>query len=190
MELILASTSAARRALLNATALPYRAVSPEVHERAPRGVTPRTLARLLAIKKAEAVAERFPDALVVGSDQTVDLGGKLLRKPESREAARTQLRALAGHLHQLHTGVAVRRSSDGFARTAVVSVRLKMRKLGPGELEKYLDTHEWEGCAGGYRIESQGVKILETFEGDYHAVMGLPMLALLKMLREAGLPMF
>ena len=188
--LILASTSAFRRALLTAAGLSFQAVSPGVEETAPRGVSPRALARRLARLKAEAVAANSDeDALVIGSDQTLDLGGELLRKPEDRAQARRQLAALAGRSHTLHTAVALVRRIPKFDRCAIETVRLTVCALTRREIDAYLDTGEWMGCAGGYRIEGRGIALFESVRGDYHAIVGLPMLRLLSLLREAGYPL-
>ncbi len=186
--LILASTSAFRRALMSAAGLPFEAEAPGVPEDAPTGLAPKALARRLARLKADAVAARHPGALVVGSDQTLDLGGELLRKPATRAQARRQLSSLAGRRHALHTAVAL--AGGARTRVAVESVQLTMRPLTRRELEAYLDTREWEGCAGGYRIEGRGIALFESVRGDYHAVVGLPMLRLFRLLRAAGYPSF
>ncbi len=186
MALILASTSPFRRALLDAAGVTYRAEAPHVDEVAPEGLSPRRIARLFAKQKAEAVASRNPGDLVIGSDQTAELEGELLRKPATREEARRQLAKLSGRTHRLHTAVALARARPALSRVELETVRLTMRKLTRRELEAYLDTNEWEGCAGGYRIEAQGIKLLAEVRGDYHAIVGLPMLRLLRMLREAG----
>lgn len=162
---------------------------PEVDEPALPGVPPRALARSLALRKAEAVARRFPEALVIGSDQTADLGGTLLRKPTSRADARRQLRAMAGRDHFLHTALALVRGAPRLRRVEVDSVRLSLRELTAKEIEAYLDTREWEGCAGGYRIEGRGIQLMRAIRGDYHAIVGLPMVRLVRMLDKAGFPL-
>lgn len=188
--LVLASTSRFRRALLEAAALPFRAVSPEVDESAPAGLPARQLARALALKKAQAVSARFPDALVVGSDQTAELDGRLLRKPKSRAEARRQLSAMSGRVHCLHTGVALVRGEPAFRQVAVETARLTLRELTRREIEAYLDTGEWEGCAGSYRVEAQGQKLMARVRGEHSAIVGLPMLSLVRMLARAGFPLF
>jgi septum formation protein len=184
--IVLASTSPARRALLEAAAIPFLAEPPEVDERVPASLHPKQVARLLAAKKARSVALRHPRQLVVGADQTVELAGALLRKPGSRAEARRQIAAMAGRSHFLHTAIAVRRLEPRFSYSATASVRLTMLPLSRRAIEAYLDTDEWRGCAGGYRVEGQGIKLLESIRGDYHAVVGLPMLQLLAGLRRAG----
>jgi septum formation protein len=145
---------------------------------------------MLAHLKAEAVARRLPEKLVVGSDQVLELEGRVLRKPRDRREARRQIRALAGRVHWLHTAVALYRIEPKLRRSALESVALRVRPMGRREIEAYLDTNEWQGCAGGYRVEGQGIKLLESVRGDYHAVVGLPMLRLIRMLRDAGFALF
>ncbi len=188
-ELILASTSKFRQALLAGARLPFRAVSPDVDESAPAGTPPRTLARRLALEKAQAVAARFPEALVIGSDQTPDVGGRLLRKPTTRAEAKRQLTALSGRDHFLHTAVALVRLEPRVRLVQVESVRITFRKLTSREIERYLDTEEWQGCAGGYRVEGAGIQLMRAMRGDYHAIVGLPMLRLVGMLESVGYPL-
>ncbi len=189
-DLILASTSRFRRQLLEAAALPFRAVAPEVDEAAPSGLSPRRLARALALAKARAVSARHPRALVVGSDQTAELDGRLLRKPRSRADARRQLSAMSGRVHLLHTGVALVRGEPGLREVAVETARLALRELTRREIEAYLDTGEWEGCAGSYRIETQGLKLMREVRGEHSVIVGLPMVRLVRMLAQAGFPLF
>ena len=184
--ILLASTSPFRQSLLRAAGIAFLAEAPGVEEHAPPGLSPKRLARHLARLKAEAVAARHPGDLVVGSDQTAELEGGLLRKPHSRAEARRQLAAMAGRAHWLHTAVALRRREPALRRVGLESVKLTMRRLTRREIEAYLDTGEWEGCAGSYRIEGRGILLLEAVRGDYHAVVGLPLLRLTRMLREAG----
>lgn len=184
--MVLASTSPFRQSLLRAAGVGFRAEAPGVEEHVPPGLSPKQLARRLALLKAEAVAFRNPGALVIGSDQTAELDGALLRKPGSRAAARRQLEAMAGRSHWLHTAVALRRLSPPLRRVAVESIKLTMRRLTAREIEAYLDTDEWQGCAGSYRIEGRGILLFDSVRGDYHAIVGLPMLRLVRMLREAG----
>jgi septum formation protein len=187
--LVLASTSAFRKALLQAAGLQFEAEAPQVDEVAPSRLSPRAVARRLARLKADAVGSRRPSALVIGSDQTVDLAGELLRKPRTRAEARRQLAAMAGRSHVLHAAVALVRRAPPFARVEVESVRLTMRALTRRQIEAYLDTGEWEGCAGGYRIEGRGIALFSAVRGDYHAIVGLPMVRLFSLLEAAGHPL-
>src|SRR5512138_68151 len=181
MRLLLASTSPARRALLGALGIPYTAESPGVAEDLPEGTPTDAAVRMLALRKARAVATRHPDALVLGADQLAEVDGRLLGKPESREAARLQLGSLLGRSHRLVTAVALVGGGDEQLELDVVTLRL--HPVSPEELERYLDTGEWEGCAGGYRIEGRGQALVAALEGDRTSVQGLPMLPVVRMLR-------
>ncbi|MFL5321520.1 MAG: Maf family protein [Myxococcaceae bacterium] len=187
-RIILASTSSARRALMNGLGLPYEAVSPGVDETVAPGTSVPDAVAQLAERKARAVAAKNPDALVIGADQLVALDGKDLWKPADREAARKQLSSLSGRSHEIVTGVCV--VSAEFFECEVETTRMKLYPLTPAELEGYLDTNEWEGCAGAYRVESRGQALFSAIDGDRTNVQGLPMLRLVRLLREAGVTFF
>lgn len=187
-ELILASTSPARRALMDGLGLPYRAVAPQVDEDLPEGIRPREAVAQLAERKARAVAERFPQALVIGSDQLVEVEGEALGKPADRDQARRQLRRILDRDHHIVTGLCL--MGPGVRQVHVEATRLRFHPLTEGELERYLDLGEWEGCAGSYRIESAGMGLLAELEGDLTNVRGMPMIVLVRLLREVGVPFF
>ena len=187
-ELLLASTSSARRALLDALGLPYRAVAPDYVERLDAAVDPAELVRTLALGKARAVAAQYPNARVIGADQVMVFEGKVWGKPADESAARAQLRRLSGHTHRLLTGVAV--LSSGVERVEHDEARLTAFDLDQEEIEAYLATHEWEGCAGSYRIEGRGLGLFSEVAGDLNTIRGLPMTRLVRMLRDAGVRFF
>ena len=187
-ELILASTSSARRALMDGLALPYRAEAPGVDEDVPPTLSAREAVLLLAERKARAVQQRHPGAWVLGADQLVEVDGEVIAKPATREAARAQLGKLLGRTHAICTGVCL--LGPGHAARAVEVAQLTFYPVGPEELERYLDTGEWEGCAGSYRVEGQGQALLRALEGDRSNVQGLPMLTVVRMLRDAGFAFF
>ncbi len=187
-ELILASTSPARRALLDGLGLPYRAVAPEVDEAVPEGTPPPHAVALLAERKARAVQERHPQALVVGADQLVALAGHALGKPPDAAAALKQLKALRGRTHEILTGVCL--VGPGYLVTEVDAARLTVLPLTDEEAERYVATGEWQGCAGGYRVEGRGQAIFARLEGDRTSIQGLPMQRVVRLLREAGLKFF
>jgi len=187
-ELLLASTSSARRALLEGLGVPFRAVAPEVHEDVAEGTPPQHAVAILAERKARAVYSRFPRALVIGSDQLVSLLGKTLGKPEDPKAARAQLASLRGRTHDIFTGLCV--VGPGFVETEVDSAKLTVLPLSDEELDGYVATQEWKGCAGGYRVEARGQALFQRIEGDRAAIQGLPMQRLTRMLREAGVRFF
>lgn len=187
-ELLLASTSSARRALLEGLGVPFRTVAPEVTEEVPKDTPPHRTVAVLAERKARAVYARFPRALVIGSDQLVSLTGQPLGKPEDRAAARRQLAALRGRTHDVFTGLCV--VGAGFVETEVDSAKLTVLPLSDEELDAYVASDEWMGCAGGYRVEARGQALFQRIEGDRAAVQGLPMLRLTRLLREAGVSIF
>ncbi len=184
LPLVLASTSPARRALLGALRLPFQAVAPGVDEAVPKGTGVEEAVRLLAQRKARAVAVRFPGALVLGADQLLEMDGLLLGKAATREEARAQLRALAGRTHRLLTAVCL--TGAGKEETRVEEARLTLFPLTDGEVEAYLDTGEWEGCAGSYRVEGRGQALMAHLDGDRTAIQGLPMQAVVQLLRGRG----
>jgi len=182
--LVLASTSPARQALLGALGLSFLAVAPGVDEALPPGTPVEEAVRTLAMRKARAVASRYKDALVLGADQLGEVEGRLLMKPASRGDARAQLRALSGKTHRLLTAVCL--VGGGHEETVVEEARLTLFPLRDAEVEAYLDTGEWEGCAGSYRVEGRGQALMERIEGDRTCVQGLPMLAVVRLLRGRG----
>jgi septum formation protein len=187
--LILASTSSARRALMDGLGIPYRAESPGVDEDVSPTLSARQAVQELARRKARAVHARHPEAWVLGADQLVEVEGEVLAKPADRDAARRQLGKLLGHTHDICTGVCLVGPGGHIAEALEVS-RLTFYPVAPEELEKYLELGEWQGCAGSYRIEGAGQALLARLEGDRTNVQGLPMLTVVRMLREAGFSFF
>ncbi len=186
--LVLASTSPARRALLEQVGLAFSCEAPGVDEPLDPAADPVAQARDLALRKASAVAARHPDAIVVGADQVLVLAGRALGKPKDEAEARTQLGAMSGRCHALVTGVAV--VGGGALWQGHEETRLQVRPLAPAEIDAYLSTGEWRGCAGGYRVEGRGLALFEKIDGDWTNVLGLPMPLLLGELRRRGVPLF
>jgi septum formation protein len=183
-ELVLASTSSGRKALLESLGVAFRCEAPGVEEDVPVGTAVRDAAAMLAERKARAVAGRHPTALVIGSDQIVSLDGVPLGKPKDAVAARKQLLSLSGRGHEVVTGVCL--VGPGFFSCEVDVARMKVFALSADELDAYVATNEWKGCAGGYRIEGRGQALFESVDGDRTGVVGLPMGRLVRLLREAG----
>jgi septum formation protein len=183
-ELILASTSPARRALMQSLRIPFRCEAPGVAEHIPPGTSVHDAVEMLAERKARAVLQRNPDALVVGSDQLGCLDGHALGKPADRDAARDQLRRLSGRSHEILTALCI--VGPGVREIEVDVARLTLFPFQDEEIERYLELGEWEGCAGGYRVEGAGQALFMEIEGDRTAVMGLPMTRLVRALRRAG----
>jgi len=187
VRLVLASTSPARRALLDALGVSYTAEAPGVEEEVPAGTPVEAAVRMLALRKARAVATRHPDALVLGADQLAEVDGRVLGKPGSRDEARLQLGSLLGRSHRLLTAVAL--VGEGDEQLELDVVTLRFHPVSADELERYLDTGEWQGCAGAYRIEGRGQALVDALEGDRTSVQGLPMLPVVRMLRARGFPL-
>jgi septum formation protein len=187
-ELVLASTSPARQALMTGLGLPYRAEAPGVDEVVAPGTPAQQAVAILAERKARAVAKRSPLALVIGADQLGSIDGDHLGKPNDEADALRALQRLAGRTHSLFTAVTV--VGPGFLVTEVDAARLTMAPIAEGELRSYLATGEWQGCAGAYRIEGRGQALFSQVDGDRTAIQGLPMARVVRLLREAGVPFF
>ncbi|MBI5496995.1 MAG: septum formation protein Maf [Deltaproteobacteria bacterium] len=183
--LVLASGSPIRRALLAQAGYAFEVLPADIAEPQPHNVPPAELAAALALAKAHAVAAQRPGAVVVGADQVLLLpDGTAAGKPWDRAAARAQLRALAGRRHALVSAAAV--VADGAEELVVDRVDLTLRALSDAELERVLDWDEWRGNAGSYRMESRGVHLVDTLQGDHFTVLGLPLLGLVGVLRRLG----
>lgn len=190
MELVLASGSVARAALLRAAGVSFRVevagVDEDAIKRAGRrdGLTAAAVAAALAVAKARAVLA--PGALVLGADQMLECEGRWFDKP-GVDGVRDQLLALRGRVHRLVTAAVCVR--DGAVVWQAVAVpELRMRAFGAGFLEAYLaaEADAVAGCVGGYRLEGMGVQLFDAVEGEHAAVLGLPLLALLGFLRAEG----
>lgn len=188
--LVLASTSPYRRELLDRLGVPHRAVAHRCDEvLVGRGITdPEILVRTLARAKAESIAAECEGAHVLGSDQVAVVDGRVLGKPGDAEGAARQLRALRGRTHRLLTGVALR-APDGSVRESVDEHRMTMRALAEDEIARYVARERPFDCAGSYKIEGLGIALFEAVEGrDFTAIVGLPLLTVSRLLREAGWP--
>ena len=187
-QLILASTSAYRRELLERLRLPFLVCAPEVDEAALPDEAPSHTARRLALLKAQAIALSNPQAVVIGSDQVADLAGAALGKPGSHENAVAQLRTMRGQTVKFHTAVAVVCRSRETEAVEVVTVEVKFRLLSDAHIENYLRQERPYDCAGSAKCEGLGISLLEYVRGDDPtALIGLPLIQTCAMLRHAGL---
>jgi septum formation protein len=186
--LVLASTSRYRRELLSRLRIAFDAVAPEVDETALDGESPCALARRLALAKAQAVAMRRPQAVVIGSDQVADLHGQAIGKPGTHAGAVDQLQRMSAQLVVFHTAVAVVCRQSGFSDEFVVPVRVRFRELDAASIENYLRLEQPYDCAGSARSEGLGVALLEAIESDDPtALVGLPLIRTCAALRRAGI---
>lgn len=192
MTIILASKSAARRAVLDGAGVPYQATVAGVDEDAVKaslladGHGPRDIADALAELKALKVSRGRPE-FVIGSDQTLDLDGTLYDKAESVDAARERLQLLRGKTHKLHSAVVVAKDGAPIWRE-IVTASLTMRDFSDAFLEDYLATEGPHalGSVGCYRLEGPGAQLFSKIEGDYFAILGLPLMGLMDLLRRHG----
>jgi septum formation protein len=190
--IVLASQSAARRAVLTGAGVPFEPTVAGVDEDAVKasllaeGAGPREVADALAELKAIRVSAKRPE-LVIGADQTLDLEGRLYDKVENLPAARERLKGLRGRAHRLHSAVVVAKDGAPIWRE-VVTARLTMRDFSDAFLDDYL-AREGEaalGSVGCYRLEGPGAQLFSRIEGDYFAILGLPLLGLMELLRRHG----
>lgn len=185
--LVLASASPRRIELLAQVGItPDRIVPADIDETPLKGETPPRLAARLARSKAEAVATREPDALVLAADTVVALGRRLLEKPADEAEARRFLKLLSGRNHRVFTGVAVKAPGRS-AAVRVVETRVAFKPLSDDEIESYVSSGDWRGKAGGYAIQGPAGAFVRRIVGSHPAVMGLPLHETVQLLRGAGL---
>jgi septum formation protein len=176
-QIVLASTSQHRRAVLERLGLPFNALAPLCDETGVDHLPAEERAVHLAVRKAMSLAERFPRALIIGSDQIPEVDGVTLSKPGNSKKARESLRMLAGKEHRLFTGLAlVEGGEGGRVVTALDESRLRMRPLSDKEIANYVKREHVMNCAGSYRAEGLGAVLFEKIDtDDPTAVIGLPL---------------
>jgi MAF protein len=188
-SLVLASTAAWRGDLLRQLQVPFLQVDPELDETPwkQRGLGPRELVVELACAKAKALAPTYPDALLLGADQVAVCDGVILGKPNGTEGAVEQLLMLAGRSHELVTGLALYDPREDTLGTEVVVRTMAMRPLTPLLAQDYVRRDSPQECAGSYRFESLGIALFEDIDGDSSGVVGLPLMAVTRLLAAAGI---
>jgi septum formation protein len=188
--LVLASRSAARKALLEAAGIPVEVRPADVDERAVERAETGAGAAAIAVRLAESKALKcsadVPNRLVLAADQVLSFDGAVLHKPETREILERRLLAMSGRAHSLH-------SAGAFARAGAVlfscceEARLTFRTLSPTFVERYVRSgDDISSCAGGYLLERSGIQLMERVEGNYWTVLGLPLMPILEHLRRLG----
>jgi len=185
--LVLASSSLYRQELLKRLRLPFTAVSPDIDESPAPGETPPATALRLAEQKARALAARFPDALIIGSDQVAELDGLAIGKPGDHAEAVKQLTAASAHTVYFHTALCLLDAGVGQAQTKIATNEVKFRALTPEQIERYLLAEKPYDCAGSAKSEGLGITLIESIRGDDpNALIGLPLIELTTMLMRAG----
>lgn len=185
VRVVLASASPRRRELLTLVGITHEVRPADIDESYLEGETPHAHAERLAREKSIAVAATETDAVTIGSDTIVVIDGQVLGKPRDRAHAQRMLRQLSGRTHEVMTGVAATRGDRTVS--AVETVRVVFRRLDDEEIEAYIDTGEPMDKAGAYGIQGFGATIVSKVNGDYFAVMGLPLTRLVQQLETLGL---
>ena len=189
--LVLASTSIYRSELLKRLQLPFETAAPDVDETALPGESARATSMRLAQEKARAVAAQYPDALIIGSDQVALLEGQQLGKPLTHDNAVRQLRAMRGKTTCFYTALALLNSKTGNLQTEVAENYVTLRDLSDAEIEGYLLKEQPYHCAGSAKSEGLGIALMSKMTGDDpNALIGLPLILLIGMLRRENVRLF
>ena len=187
-RLVLASGSRYRKELLGRLGLAFEVALPNVDESPQPGEPPADTALRLAAQKARALEKKYPEALIIGSDQVASSAGQRFDKPGNHENARRQLRDLSGKTAQFDTAVALLDARNGSLQTRVVPCRVTFRALDEALIERYLQKEKPYDCAGAAKAEGLGIALIARIEtDDPTSLIGLPLIALSEMLRTAGL---
>ena len=188
MKLILASTSPFRKQLLDKLQLEYETASPEVDETPIPGEDIETMVLRLSQAKARAVASHFPDALIIGSDQSAVLNDQPLTKSGGFDKAFQQLRDASGQKIIFHTGLCLLNSNTGHLQSASIPYTVVFKNLSDEQIKNYLEKEQPYNCAGSFKSEGLGIALFERFEGkDPNALIGLPLIKLIEMLSNEGI---
>ncbi|MEN5015950.1 nucleoside triphosphate pyrophosphatase [Erwinia sp. Eh17-17] len=186
-HLVLASTSSYRKALLAKLELPFITAAPEVDETPLDNEDATGLVVRLATAKAQALAPRYPDHLIIGSDQVCVVGGEICGKPHTEARARAQLRAASGHSVVFYTGLALYDSRDASLQVVCEPFSVDFRTLSDDEIAAYISKEQPLNCAGSFKSEGLGITLFDRLSGrDPNTLVGLPLIALCEMLRKAG----
>lgn len=184
-NIILASTSPYRRALLEKLGLAFECAAPGVDETPQPGEAPRHLVLRLAQAKAQSLADRYPNHLIIGSDQVCVLDGEIAGKPLTEERAFQQLMKARGNIITFYTGLALYNSATGHLQTECEPFDVHFRRLSEQEITDYLRKERPLNCAGSFKSEGLGIALFERLEGrDPNTLVGLPLIALCQMLRR------
>jgi MAF protein len=186
--LVLASTSPFRKQLFERLGLSFQTAAPEIDEKRAAHESADQLVRRLSEEKARAVGAKWPDALVIGSDQVAVCEGDILGKPGNHDKAARQLARLAGHRVTFVTGLCLFDTRSGKIRIDMIPYHVLFRELSEAQIERYLLAEQPYNCAGSFKSEALGVSLFESMQGDDpSALIGLPLIRLVTWLNEAGI---
>ena len=184
-NIILASTSSYRRALLEKLGIAFECAAPDVDETPEPGESPRHLVLRLAQAKAQSLAERYPHHLIIGSDQVCVLDGEITGKPHTEEKACQQLMRARGTIVTFYTGLALYNSASGHLQTECEPFDVHFRHLSEQEIVDYVRRERPLNCAGSFKSEGLGIALFDKLDGrDPNTLVGLPLIALCQMLRR------
>lgn len=185
--LVLASTSRYRKMVLEKLCMPFQTTRPDTDETALANENAFDLVKRLSQLKAHAVTERFPNALIIGSDQVAVLNNQILGKPGNHDRAREQLKTLSGNTVIFHTGLCLLNSATKKSQVEVIDYRVIFRDLSDSEIENYLEKDKPYDSAGSFKSEGLGIALFKSITGDDpNALIGLPLISLTRMLHNEG----
>jgi septum formation protein len=187
MRLILASSSPRRRQIFGLLGLPFEVIEPDFQEIVSCQRTIEDEVLYFGLSKAQSVARRNPEAIVIGSDTMISIDGEKIGKPRDGADAGRMLRALAGRIHYIFTSVAIMDGLGGPGLEAVEKIKVKMRDLSDAEVERYLACNESLDKAGAYSIQGEGRHLMKSMKGDYLAAVGLPLKPVAEYLKNRGI---
>ncbi|MHA3060996.1 Maf family protein [Acinetobacter sp. ANC 4636] len=190
-QIILASSSQTRKALMDRLGLDYLTIAPDIDESSQQETHADDLAKRLAFEKARVIAEQYPDAIVIGSDQVAwreTAPQDFIGKPLSVENAIQQLQLNSGKTVYFSTGLSVQHLASGFQHTLIERYQVQFRKLSLTEIQRYIEKDQPLHCAGSFKCESLGISLFSSMTGqDQTTLMGLPMIQLCKLLRQLNI---
>ena len=186
-QIILASTSIFRKQLLEKLNIPFKTASPEVDEAALEHELPELLVERLSQLKAQAIADDYPNSLIIGSDQVACIDGKILGKPGNFDNALKQLRQASGKAVTFYTGLTLYNTDSGSMQTICEPFKVYFRTLSDQQITRYLEHEQPYNCAGSFKSEGFGISLFEKLEGDDpNSLIGLPLIQLIRMLDKEG----
>lgn len=185
-KLILASTSPRRKRLLKQLGIDFTIVPSHVIEKMNPRYKPARQAEELSLQKAQAVAEKFPDAIIIGSDTLIAFGDEVIGKPKDEKEAKMRLRKFSGHSHSIITGLTLIDTGQKKTITKSVETKVWFRHLSSQEIASYIQKEKPFDKAGAYAIQDRGAVFIEKIEGDYFSAVGLPLFLLANELKKLG----
>lgn len=187
--IILASTSPRRQDILRSLGIPFSVLSPDYGEPFIEDISPKELAETHSMKKVESVMRmqlKMTVPWILGADTLINLDGRICEKPENRDEAREMIKSFSGKTHEVITAISLFHAETQYTSTKTSINRVTFMELDDAQIEGYLDTGEWQGVAGGYRIQGLASCFITKIEGSWSGIVGLPIHELYAILREHG----